>query len=243
MNWPTLITDAYERKARLYPALLTIAPLMASAFAVLPEIISRIESLGLLILGSGGSFLLAQLGRDFGKDGEKRLFSLWGGMPSVAIFRHRDTRLDSITKAKYHKLLAGLLKTKAPTVQEEQADPSTADSIYTAWSNYLRVNTRDKKFELLLKENINYGYRRNVWGLRPVGIVASAISALICVAHLYLVYQSSGNFDVPAELAGVLSFILLIFWVFYFTTDWVRIPADSYAARLVESIEVLHPKK
>jgi hypothetical protein len=106
--------------------------------------------------------------RDAGKKREQSLFASWGGMPSVAIFRHRDPRIDGITKYRYHKTLGGLVEgAKAPSVANEEADPSAADRVYQAWSTYLRVNTRDtKKYSRLFQENVSYGYRRNLWGLR-----------------------------------------------------------------------------
>jgi hypothetical protein len=165
MNFTKLVTDGYDRKARLYPALLLIAPIIATGVAMLSARLSPLQSLGATAVGCGGAFLLTQLARDAGRNGEKMLFKKWGGLPSVAILRHRDAWLDSITKARYHKKLAALVKeAEAPTVEEENADPAEADKVYSAWSNYLRVNTRDtKKLSLLFQENINYGYRRNVW--------------------------------------------------------------------------------
>lgn len=243
MDWECLITDTYERNARLFPALLTIAPLFASGLVVLSEALSGFGWVAVLALSSGGAFLLAQVGRDWGKDGEKRLYSLWGGMPSVSIFRHRDTRLDPITKERYHKRLAALVETQKPTAPEEDADQDAADTIYRAWSNYLRVNTRGEKFELLFKENTSYGFRRNLWGLRSIGMLAAAISTSICVARVYLLYKSVGDLDVLAGMAGLFSLVLLILWIFHFTSDWVRIPADGYAAQLAESLEILHSRR
>jgi hypothetical protein len=146
--------------------------------------LSVLESLGATIGGCGGIFLLSQLARDAGKNGEKALFESWGGTPSVAIFRHRDTRLDSITKARYHKTLTALVKgTKAPSVEDERVAPAAADLVYTSWSSYLRVRARDdaKKYPLVLQENINYGYRRNLWGLRTVGIITSSLCCTVSV--------------------------------------------------------------
>lgn len=241
MNPRNLVTDVYERKARLYPALLLIAPIVAAVVATFSENLSSVKAFGVVMVSCGGAFLLTQLARDSGVKGEKELFLRWGGMPSVAIFRHRDTRLDSITKARYHKKLANLVKeAKAPTAEEEQADHSAADRVYSAWSNYLRVNTRDtKKFALLFQENVSYGYRRNVWGLRAFGIAACALSSLVCVARLYLAYESTGKLDGPSAGAGVFAFVLLTLWIFRFTADWVRIPADAYAERLAECAETL----
>lgn len=86
MDWSKYITDPYERKARLFPALLTISPLIASATAVFAAYHSLLESTGFATIGSAGAFVLAQMGRDFGKRDEKKLWESWGGKPSMAIF-------------------------------------------------------------------------------------------------------------------------------------------------------------
>lgn len=239
-----LITDGYERKARLYPALLLIAPVVATAVAILSAKLSGLQSLGAAFVGCGGAFLLTQLARDHGKKREKSLFEKWGGLPSVVIFRHSDTRFDSITKARYHKKLASLVKeAKAPTVEQERAAPTAADLVYSAWSNYLRVNTRDtKKFALLFQENVSYGYRRNVWGLRPLGIASSLASVMVCGVRLYVIHYSSGRLDEALIGSGSFAAILLLLWLFRFTDVWVRVPADAYAERLAECAENLAGK-
>jgi len=160
-------------------------------------------------------------------------------MPSVSIFRHRDTRLDSITKARYHKLLSAQVNgTKAPTIGEEQENPALADGIYKAWSHYLRVNTRDtKKFSLLFHENVNYGYRRNTWGLRPIGISISLLCTISSGARLWYIPNTTGQLGQEIMGALGLSILFVALWLFRFTTDWVRVPADAYAERLAESVE------
>jgi len=239
-----IITDGYERKARLYPALLLIAPVVGTAVAMLTAKFTGLQSLVAGVVGFGGAFLLTQLARDAGKKHEASLFTKWGGLPSIAIFRHRDTRLDAITKARYHKKLAGLVKeAKAPTPEEEQVDPAAADAVYTAWSNYIRVNTRDtKKFALLFQENVAYGYRRNVWGLRVFGIILSLLSLVACGVRLYFVHSASGKIDEPLAGAAGCAALMLVLWLFRFTGDWVRVPADACAERLAETVETLASK-
>ncbi len=244
MNPLNLITDGYDRKARLYPSLLLVAPILVTVIAITSAKLSALQSLGATVAGCGGAFLLSQLARDAGKNGEKKLFEKWAGLPSVAIFRHRDPRLDAITKARYHKRLVTLVKgAKAPTVEGEEADPAGADQVYTAWSTYLRVNTRDtKKYPLLFQELVNYGYRRNVWGLRTIGIVVSALSCAVTAGWFYQVYGATG--EVGQETAGAFAFALvfLLLWIFRFSSDWVRIPADAYAERLAETVETIGAK-
>jgi hypothetical protein len=241
MNPLNLITDPYDRQARLFPALLLISPVAFTAVALFANKLSGVQSLGATAAGLGGAFLLSQLARDAGAKHQKALFEKWGGMPSVAIFRHRHTRLDAITKARYHKKLSVLVKeAKAPTPEEEQTNPAAADTVYSAWSNFLRVNTRDKKmFSLLFQENVSYGYRRNVWGLRPIGITTSLLCLLVCGLQLYLGHQATGKLDEALVGAGAFAAILLLLWLFRFSCEWVRIPADAYAERLAECAEAL----
>jgi hypothetical protein len=245
MNPLNLITEPYDRQARLYPALLLIAPVVATGVAVFSAHLSGVQSLGAFLVGLGGAFLLTQLARDAGKKGEKSLFEKWGGLPSVAIFRHRDTRLDPITKLRYHKKLASLVKeAKAPTAEQEQTDPDGADAVYSAWSNYLRVNSRDtKKFGMLFHENVSYGYRRNVWGLRPIGIFVSSVSLVVCVTRVCYLYQSTEKWDEALLGGSAFALLMLLLWVLRFTGDWARVPADAYAARLAECAEILGAKE
>lgn len=73
------IIDGYERKARLYPALVLLAPAAALAVAVMLPTLSTIKSIVALIIAFGGTWLLSQLARDEGKKGEPKLFEQWGG--------------------------------------------------------------------------------------------------------------------------------------------------------------------
>jgi hypothetical protein len=240
MSVISLITDSYERKARLYPALVLTVPVAVTAIAMFSGSLTAARSLGAIFVALGGVFLLSQLARDAGKRGEKVLFARWNGMPSVAIFRHQDRRLDPITKLRYHKKLSTLVKAKAPTAEEEQLDPVAADAVYTAWSTYLRIHTHDtKKYYLLFQENVNYGYRRNVWGMRTIGIVSSVLCVAISAERFTMLYRATGHAQEDLALACILAFVFFVLWTIRFTPNWVRLPADAYAERLAETVDVI----
>jgi hypothetical protein len=239
-----LISDTYERKARLYPALLLLMPVVFLICCGLASDLTLPKTLCGVGISCGGLLLLAQIARDAGKRKEKSLFARWGGMPSIAIFRHRNDRVDAITRAKYHermsKVVGGAI---APTAAEELADPMRADQIYAAWSTYVRVNTRDtKKYSLVFSENINYGYRRNLYGLRPIGITVTSMSVIGALAWLYIDYNATKVISPPLAAAALVDLAMLSLWVVYFSSDWVRIPAEAYADRLVEAIDTLSSK-
>jgi hypothetical protein len=237
------LTDTYDRKARLYPCLLLIAPVIALIVAAVSAKYSALQAIAAGAVSCGGAFLLTQLARDAGKNLEAKLFEEWGGLPSNVIFRHSDSRFDAITKTRYHRAMASLVKqAKPPTHDQERQDPYAADGVYAAWSNYLRTHTRDqKRFALLFKENINYGYRRNVVGLRPLGILLSTLTLGIAAITVSVMYGRTGEVDQVMAGAALFSLVLLVLWVFRFTRSWIRVPADAYAYRLIETIDVLVP--
>jgi hypothetical protein len=240
-----LLTNVYERKARLYPALLLFMPVAIVAGCGIATDLSTVKAIVGIIAGFGGLLLLAQIARDPGKRQEPHLFEKWGGMPSVSIFRHRDGCLDKITKARYHRTLATLVpEANAPTPEEEFSDPEASDQIYRAWSSHIRTNTRDiKKYNLLFEENINYGYRRNVFGLRPIGIPITALSSLGALLWLYFRFKVIGLVSPELVGAAIFTLLLLVLWMFYFTSDWVRLAAMAYAERLAECCEHLATMK
>ncbi len=221
--------------------MLLISPIIAVGLAFFSDKPTRFQSVLAVAISCGGVFFLIQFARDFGKKKEKELFAKWGGIPSITIFRHRDVRLNSTIKERYHKKLECLVKeTKAPSFEEESNDPNAADEIYSAWSNFLRIHTRDPQtFGLLLQENINYGYRRNVLGFRALGIFLTVIVILTSAIQLYLIYRSSTQIDQSWFAAGLFSLLVLALWIFRFTSKWVRTSADAYAERLAETVEIL----
>lgn len=246
MDFVKLITDSYDRKARLYPALLVLLPPVITIYAFLNGEVEILESLLAIVAGTGGMYFLTQVARDNGKKKEPLLFQEWGGMPSVAIFRHRDNKLDAITKRRYHKIMTDLIpESPAITAQNEKRNSQKTDQTYFAWSNFLRIHTREKKkFPLIFAENVSYGYRRNIFGMRALGIWLCSLSMLACglgnPAYLYFRYNQIFWQNPPDPLLLCSFFLasgLLLFWIFHVRKDWVKIPADAYAQRLVESIE------
>ena len=220
--------NPYERKARVYPALLVILPLAIAISIKIPELYSSLTGFVALFAGFGGLHLLAQIGRDAGKKLEPKLYSLWGGIPSVTIFRYRDSTIPLPAKQSIHKKLALSTKTNCPTPEDEIKDPQVVDEIYRTWSDFLRNKARDtKEFNLLFKENINFGFRRNVLGLKPAYCLVGILSMLILGLPL----------DVTSEIELSVMFLIALYTLFFVllvNEAWVKVPGVEYAKRLVE---------
>ena len=207
--------------------------------------------LGIVSTG-GGTALLAQIGRDRGRKKQSALWKSWGGSPTIQLLRFRDSP-NQVMLARWRAKLTGLWGQVLPTAEEEARDPTAADQQYEAAASFLREATRDtSRFPLVFAENVNYGFRRNLWGLKPYGfvfaILAAAaswglflLSAGLPTAEPWLdtvVTDPSGA--IITRLAGsVLNTAAVVLWVFFITSGWVRTAAEAYAQRLLGALDTL----
>jgi hypothetical protein len=219
--------DRYVIQARIIPVLLVVFPIASLIVVWLPEervgwkLLSGLISLVLLSL-------VAQVGRDAGKRSEPELFQKWGGKPSIRKLRQRDSDMPWVTLERLRERLVREVGISCPTKAEEETDPASADEVYAAYVDHLREATRADT--ILLSENIGYGFRRNLWGMRPAGTVLAAVGTLSAAIGTVLVWGSE-EMILPA-VATFINAGLLAFWTLRVNEDWVKDAAESYADRL-----------
>jgi hypothetical protein len=246
MRWLTDTTDklgidAYTLRARFQPALLVALPLALSVLALDPWHHVITKTAWTVLAWAGGTTLVAQLARDQGKLKEPKLFLDWGGKPSTVALRFRGAQNLALVQRRHDLLRRVLPDLRLPNADEERRDPRAADAAYDACVGALRDRTRDKaRFPLVFEENCNYGFRRNLWGLKPWGITTSSIGSLLGARSLpqfLRIHHVLGNATDLAS-AGICLGLLLV-WVFLVSERWVRLPAQAYTDRLFEACESL----
>jgi len=235
--------DSYARKARLYPALITLLPALATAITFIPAIAtSAVASTGATIAVSCGLvFLLAEFARSAGKRLEPKLLAIWGGWPTTLWLRHDTDYLPPMTKDRYHRFLASRVSgLTIPDAAQEAAEPVHADHTYRSATQWLMEQCRGSDFDMVHKENAGYGFRRNLMGLRSVGLAI----AWGCVAILSLAIGSQtislgpvaiGKVDqVPLGIAAAWLFCLVCAVAWHRVSErWVRAAADTYSRALL----------
>lgn len=236
--------DAYTWRARVLPVFLVLLPVAILVALWLPQFnfIARIS--GVLAAPFGIAMLISQIGRDKGSNKQPALWASWGGAPTIQLLRHRNKELNPVIRESNHRKLVLLFPDlKMPTLEEEQRNPANADSIYQAATRYLIGRTRDRKqFPLVFKENVNYGFRRNLWALKPVGITLALAGIAGSGLRLWLFLGTPDFRSSETIVSALLSAILLLFWTSWATPAWVRIAAEAYAERLFESCDQLLQK-
>jgi hypothetical protein len=233
------ISDTYVRRARLQPALLVVFPIALAVLAYFPGGIVGWGVLWSLLVACGGTALLAQVARDRGKQMEAELFRRWGGKPTTRLLRHRDTDNRALLARRHAKLTALLPDHPMPSFGEEAEEKDRADEVYDSCTALLLAKTRDRKaFPLIFEENCNYGFRRNLWGMKPLGILTSLCGgAAIVTGQLLRVI----HLDPLGIICTSLCLLMLLAWIVWFTPDWVRLAADAFAQQLLAACDALEP--
>ncbi|MBS0292557.1 MAG: hypothetical protein JSS01_08570, partial [Proteobacteria bacterium] len=100
---------------------------------------------------------------------------------------------------------------------------------------------------LLLKENIAYGFHRNMLAMKPIGIVTCVLglfyglvlAGVVGLDPLAVNLVSLAQPGLAAAMTLVISVALLASWLFYFEADAVQRVGFAYAERLFECLPSL----
>ncbi len=226
--------DAYTWHARIAPAVIVVAPVLL--FAATSALLTVKLALGSAALSAAGLILVSQLVRDAGKRREPTLWRSWGDAPTLQLLRWRGNQQAAVEAR--HAEVSAVLGGPLPTQTEEASDTAAADTRYEHAITVLAEATR-QDFPLVAAENANYGFRRNLLGIKPIG-VAIALATLAACVVLYLVRDDPVSDRLRAVALPVMCSILLlvVYWK-VIRPEWVRVPADAYAQRLVGAASVL----
>jgi hypothetical protein len=249
MTWSAVFSklfDPYDLKARVFPGLLLLIPAIVFMALILGPKNPLIVTLSSVLTTCGGPYLIASFVRTWGQRAQDRLNKKWGGQPSTIILRHNDSRMVTPTKLQYHQLIQQKLSVKVPTEADETTNSKSADEAYVAAANALRplVNADTKRYPFVFKELIAYGFNRNAYGSRWVGvfICAAAIGAtlahggVLTFIHPYGELASLAALDAAHVLTLIVAGVFMSVWLIHFTETTVEQAGYTYALRLWEAL-------
>ena len=237
--------DTYSRQARLQPALFVLFPLFVTIAIWFRSLYDMAASLVGLAVACGTIIYLAHLSRSFGRKVETRLFAEWGGKPTTTWLLNNDCNLDVHTKARYLAFFTNHVPGwTAPSQEDESTDCDAASAAYDSAVRWLREATRDqRKFDLVFKENVSYGFRRNLYGLKKLGLVVSFTCVAGNIGALCYDYFSTFPKIEPAGLVSlVISVVIVAGWLVVVRQAWVKDSADSYTRALIAACDQLDLK-
>ncbi|MFE9308143.1 hypothetical protein ACFYM5_10630 [Streptomyces sp. NPDC006706] len=234
--------DEYERRARLVPGLLAIFPLaiLLSVLSLrqLPTVSYAMGAVALI----GTPVVVADIVRQRGRKAEKALWDNWGGPPTTMWLRLREPSENEVRRDLWRKAVAEVSGVELLSLRAERANPSRADQAITTAVDQLRDRTRDmERFKLLFNENRNYGFTRNLYGVRWIGRCISLGGVLVVGAYTAwssLVRHQDGF--TAENLFGVAACsAFFIYWCVWPSAGRVREAANKYAHQLLQSAVTL----
>ena len=178
MSWGSFF-DYYSFRARLQPALFASLPIALAVFAWAPPGTKWVSALWSLIAGGGGTFFLATKVRNAGKLCEAELWKSWNGTPSTQLLT-RGGPANPTTRDHWHMMLEKEVNQPMPSAAEEEADPEGARNRYSAAVKILISKRRDTKiYPLIFAENVNYGFCRNLYGIKSFGLTLGIAGTIV----------------------------------------------------------------
>ncbi len=237
--FPTL--DAYSFPARGVPfAAIFVPPLVLFAFGVPKSVALGIAS-GVVIAVVAA--IAGQLGRDRGVKLQRVLWCEWGGNPVRRRLQFRDST-NAGRVERLHARVARILREQPPTAAEEEADWDAARDRYDEISARLRALTDDReRFPHLFAENVNYGQRRNMLGLRPWGAAVALATAVGAALAIWLAPGHTSERFARFGPGGAVAVAMLAFWWLVVSSEWVKVTADAYAEQFVAAINKLYDER
>lgn len=223
--------DRYTTSARVAPALVALSPLLVLAVAL--GVGSTPIAFGGAAVLAGLAFLASEAVRGAGQRLEPTLWKRWGGRPSeMKLSWGADTPRAALMRRRGE--VEAATDVPLPSEEEERANPAKAASTYTEAVSRLRNLTRDhERFPLVFAENISYGFRRNLLGVKPFGLAACLIT--LAGSAAILIFRE-GDIDSRLAVVGlpaVVAITLLGTWTLLIRPDWVRPVAERYAEQLL----------
>lgn len=227
------LVDAYSLRARVLPAALVTMPAGITLAVLLPGF--DYKSVTALAVSAGLPIFAANTVRSRGKHLEDRLKRHWGGMPTTRMLRLTEPTNDPVALTQRRAGLEQLTEEPLPTLADEQADLGAADQHYRAATRTLiaRVRETKDKFDLVQKENIDFGFRRNLTAMKPLGLVVLGALLLADVGTFLIGASRPG----PIIAAAGVVLLCTLGWVTVVRWRWVLEQGNTYAERLFEALD------
>jgi hypothetical protein len=235
------LSDTYSRRARLYPGFIITLPISILTIVLVTTKPTWWSAAVVLFAGSGLGYFGSQLVRSAGRGKQAELWASWGGAPTTQLLRFRGAPNRVAVRRRHDQLARVFPDLLIPDEASESRDPQSADEYYEAAIQVLIERTRDhQRFDRVFDENCQYGFRRNLWGCRAVGIWLATGGLAVTIALGALRVANIFTISILGlALSGGVELLLLIVLVTVVRPTWVREAGDAYAERLVGSLEVL----
>ena len=222
------LLDAYNIRARLSASVILLAPIAITVFLCFNEVSTIASSSAFVFVLLAFTNYVPILQRRFHQKNDRRNYASEFLLPD-------DQTIDSVTKERYYRKLAAIDDSFSPfnSPEDTPAFRKCCDSAV----EYLRAHTRDN--HLVLEENINYGFCKNLFADKIIGIIICSFLILCLGIYAAIHFNCVNNISAEYYYAFVFNGITLLFWIFGITKNILKATAIRYAKTLIAAIDTL----
>jgi hypothetical protein len=219
--------DSYDLKARLSPGYLAVGPIAVAVVVLAGEHLELVQVIASVVVALGLPFIVASRVRDHGKDLEPELWRSWGGAPATRMLRATESDPDAVDRRLRARRRAGL---DLPSAHVQRDDPEGADrQIQKVVAELIKQTKADAVVQSELAE---YGMRRNLLGVRALGLAAGCLTIGIGIGDLAWGVVTDDGSALAAVVILAIASVATLIWS-RVTPAWVRVAADRYAEALL----------
>jgi hypothetical protein len=234
--------DAYNLSARVFPALIAGLPTLALLFVLVPWDHLGLPHLTASVMGVILLFAFADVARRTGRRVEAKL----GTRATPEQWHRGNPDIAEAAKDRYRNFIAEKLKLRAPSADDERAEPGRSNDFYLSAGNWLREHTRDTRtYGILFGENITYGFRRNLLGLKPIALIFNVLVLGVSLAVLlyHLPYFTTLP-QIDEKMVIIIAAVIMhsAYMLFAVSANSVCEASRAYGRQLILSCETLISK-
>ncbi len=227
------IFDSYNLRARVSVIIFYIAPFLIDLFFIVGKEFSVTENIIITIITVVICQCLLNISRpkcDF----FKRNYVAQLLMPNSNL-------PNEVRKRYYRKISTFEPEFRAFDTSEEKWNDNVSYELCESIVSWLCEKTRDKKtFHLVYEENINYGYYRNMWNLKILGIILNSIALVMIIINIwFLRLETFRQSDATTMISIFLHLSAIIFLCFCITKKSIEASAKRYAKALIGTIDII----
>lgn len=238
----TNLSDHYERKTRFLPAVLSVLPLLPMSAALGGPFLEWVE----LLLGGGGLSAVVAVGLShtasaMGNRLQERLWPRWPhDSPTNRWLHPGEERTSKQQRELWYAAAARLvgIDIGVAVTSGEEVEATINDAV----SALRNLFWKRSEAERLRMHNIDYGFARNLTGMRAIWVGFTLASTTACWIAYFLADKDVLRWAIVSTLLALM-LIPLAFWIL---PGYVRTKATYYAESFfgtLTAVDRVHTKR
>lgn len=227
------ILDTYNLRARLSPSIILLGPIGLTIFLCFKDVYSFASSTIIVCMLLALTNYIPILQRRLNQSSKDPRSNY------AAIYLHQnDNTIDEHSKKRYYRKLAELDDSfsmfNAPNNTPEFQKCCESAILY------LKNNTREN--HLVLEENINFGFCKNMLANKMIGIALNIVLGISTGVYSYIKFGTIADIPLGNMVSILFNVLFLLFWIFGISQSMMELAAKRYATTLLAAIDTLNPQ-